>query len=218
MSTAGAAGPILAAALLAAAGPSERPRGWPGYGGGPASIRYSALDQIHRGNVARLEVAWTYDSKESGGLQTNPIVVDGVLYALTPKHRVIALDAATGAERWSFDANWQLGTLVDRDTEAETHRRAGGGRIGYRFDDVVLSSGVEIMVCGHTHRTMVRSIFGLLVINAGTLHHADTPGFVEVDLEKKFAQFFVFDDRGRVNEAERVPFGAPGQDIWGSGW
>jgi len=30
------------------------------YGGGPDSIRHSALDRINRGNVARLEVTWTY--------------------------------------------------------------------------------------------------------------------------------------------------------------
>src|SRR5262249_35432812 len=35
----------------------------------------------------------------------NPIVVDGVLYATTPKLRVLALDAATGRELWSFDPN-----------------------------------------------------------------------------------------------------------------
>jgi quinoprotein glucose dehydrogenase len=91
-----------AAARFVASAPSSGV-GWPAYGGGPESIRYSALDQVNRGNVRQLQVAWTYDSKETGGLQTNPIVVDGVLYTLTPKHRVVALDAATGAERWVFD-------------------------------------------------------------------------------------------------------------------
>jgi quinoprotein glucose dehydrogenase len=95
---------VLTLAAAAPSGPAAGSREWPAYGGGPDSIRYSPLDQVHRGNVGELEVAWTYDSKESGGLQTNPIVVDGVLYTLTPKHRVVALDAATGAERWSFDS------------------------------------------------------------------------------------------------------------------
>src|SRR5688572_24761896 len=54
-------------------------KGWPAYGGSPESIRYSALDQIDRANVRQLQVAWTYDSKETGGLQTNPIVVEGLL-------------------------------------------------------------------------------------------------------------------------------------------
>ena len=36
-------------------------------------------------------------------MECNPIVVNGVLYATTPKLRVIALDAATGKLRWTFD-------------------------------------------------------------------------------------------------------------------
>ena len=78
--------------------------GWPAYGGGPEQIRYSSLTEINRASVGRLEVAWTYDSGESGGLQANPIVVDGVLFTTTPKHRVVALDAASGAVRWRFDS------------------------------------------------------------------------------------------------------------------
>jgi flagellar motor protein MotB len=46
-------------------------------------------------------------------------------------------------DRWTIGANWQLGTLVDQETEAETRRKAGGARVGYRFDRVLLSSGVE---------------------------------------------------------------------------
>jgi quinoprotein glucose dehydrogenase len=55
-----------------------------------------------------LQVAWTYDSHDAfpgSEIECNPIVVDGVLYASTPKLRVVALDAATGAEKWSFDPN-----------------------------------------------------------------------------------------------------------------
>jgi quinoprotein glucose dehydrogenase len=83
-------------------------RGWSVYGGGPDQIRYSRLAEINRTNVHRLEVAWTYDSGETGGLQSNPIVVDGVVYTTTPKHRVVALDAATGALRWTFDSRIEL--------------------------------------------------------------------------------------------------------------
>src|SRR5688572_19645614 len=79
-------------------------RDWPAYGGGPDGIRHSPLAQITRANVKRLEVAWTYDTGEDGGLQTNPIVVGRTLYTTTPHHRTVALDAATGAVRWSFDA------------------------------------------------------------------------------------------------------------------
>jgi predicted phosphodiesterase len=82
----------------------------------------------------------------------------------------------------------------------------------------VLAAGYELMVCGHTHRPMVRSIHGLTVINAGTLHHADAPSFVEVDLDAKVAQYFDIDDAGRVSEGMRFDFGARGQDVWGTSW
>lgn len=68
---------------------------------------HSPLDQIDHENVDRLEVAWTYDAggaSEAGGsqIQTNPIVVKGVLYGVSPTLRLFALDAATGEELWSF--------------------------------------------------------------------------------------------------------------------
>lgn len=79
---------------------------WDRFGGSKDNIHYSSLKQIHRGNVAQLKVAWSYDTGDAfqgSEMQCQPIVVDGVLYATTPKLRVIALDAATGKLLWSFD-------------------------------------------------------------------------------------------------------------------
>src|SRR5262245_43657228 len=81
---------------------------WPVYGGGPENIRYSKLDQINRNNVDRLQVSWTYDTGDAtpgSEMQCNPLIIDGVLYATTPKLRVIALDGASGRLLWSFDPN-----------------------------------------------------------------------------------------------------------------
>src|SRR4051812_17459718 len=81
---------------------------WPIYGGTRDNTRFSTLGQITPANVSRLQVAWRYDSHDEfpgSEMQSNPIVVDGVLYATTPKLRVVALDAATGKEIWSFDPN-----------------------------------------------------------------------------------------------------------------
>lgn len=77
----------------------------------------------------------------------------------------------------------------------------------------VRASGVQVMVCGHTHRPMVRTIFGLLAINAGTLHHADNPSFVHVDLEARVAQTFTIDG-SRVVAAETLRFQP--DDVWGA--
>ncbi|MDP8980378.1 MAG: PQQ-binding-like beta-propeller repeat protein, partial [Acidobacteriota bacterium] len=78
---------------------------WRSYGGNAGGTRYSALKQINRSNVARLQLAWTFDAAEGrGDGQTQPIVIDGVLYGITPKHKVIALNAATGKLLWRFDS------------------------------------------------------------------------------------------------------------------
>jgi uncharacterized repeat protein (TIGR01451 family) len=47
------------------------------------------------------------------------------------------------SDRWSFGANWELGTLIDSRTYAETDRKAGGGRLAYGYEDLQISSGVE---------------------------------------------------------------------------
>ena len=101
---------IVLLSMLRPAQPQAQPnrnrtyRTWSAYGGTPDQLRYSSLDQINRRNVKRLQVAWTYDSAEPGGLQTQPIVVDGVLYAYTPTHKTFALRADTGALLWTFDS------------------------------------------------------------------------------------------------------------------
>jgi quinoprotein glucose dehydrogenase len=101
--------PILAAALGAAAAspaaPVNRDTGWPMHGG-VDNARYSTLAQVNRSNVQKLQVAWTYDSHDAfkgSEMQSNPVVVDGVLYATTPTMNVVALNAATGRELWRFD-------------------------------------------------------------------------------------------------------------------
>jgi quinoprotein glucose dehydrogenase len=85
-------------------------RDWPVYGGTPENSHYSLLTQINRENVKQLQVAWSFDSGEAGGLQTSPIIVGDVLYAYSPSQKVIALNAATGNLLWKFDPavhGWQ---------------------------------------------------------------------------------------------------------------
>src|SRR5689334_5343883 len=82
---------------------------WPLFGGTSDNTHYSTLNQITPNNVAQLKVAWTYDTRDAfkgSEMQANPVVIDGVLYATSPKLRVFALDAATGRELWSFDPNY----------------------------------------------------------------------------------------------------------------
>ena len=76
---------------------------WAAYNGGVDGDHYSPLTQIDRANVRRLRVAWRYDTGETGNIETNPLVVDGRLFASTPGGRIFALDAATGERLWQFD-------------------------------------------------------------------------------------------------------------------
>ncbi len=92
-----------------AAGPAAAPAGdWRVAGGDPGNGRYSALAQIHRGNVGQLRAAWIYHTGDApaGGrseMQATPLVVDGVLYATTPALAAVALRADRGTELWRFD-------------------------------------------------------------------------------------------------------------------
>ena len=105
---------------------------WAHYGGDAGGSKYSPLDQIHRGNVAQLQVAWTARTGDFQGLEmeatshvgegdprasgacaschgstirfeTTPLMRDGTVYLSTPQNRVLALDPATGEEQWAFD-------------------------------------------------------------------------------------------------------------------
>ena len=86
--------------------PGDIYRTWRTYRGDDGINAYSELDQIDKKNVGQLTVAWTYrsgDHSKNSIIECNPIIIDRVLYATTPKLKVLALDAATGKELWIFD-------------------------------------------------------------------------------------------------------------------
>lgn len=85
---------------------------WTSYGGTKDGARYSTLDQVNVSNVATLTKAWEYntgDGTEKSQIQCQPIVIDGVLFATSPQVKVLALNAATGEEKWVFDPYEILG-------------------------------------------------------------------------------------------------------------
>src|SRR5450755_2943139 len=76
---------------------------WPHYGGTQFSWRYSALDQVNTSNVKNLVPAWIFQTGDyAENLQATPIVIDGVMYLITPRIQVFALDAATGHLLWQY--------------------------------------------------------------------------------------------------------------------
>jgi quinoprotein glucose dehydrogenase len=94
---------FITLAALAACTPVKDSQ-WRVYGGHPSGDRYSTLTQITPTNVQQLRVAWRFDMHEQGESQTQPLVIGRTLYGYTPGLKVIALDAATGSLRWTFDS------------------------------------------------------------------------------------------------------------------
>ena len=91
----------------------EKFANWKIVGGDDGVTHYSNLSQINKKNVHKLKVAWEFstgdilndDNEYWGGstIQSNPIIVNGILYSTTPTLHVIALNAATGEQIWRFN-------------------------------------------------------------------------------------------------------------------
>src|SRR5437870_9997368 len=77
---------------------------------------YSPLDQITKGNVARLQPAWVFSTGVTNGHEAPPIVNNGVMFAATPGNQVIALNAKTGALLWRFRRPPPEGAIVPHQT------------------------------------------------------------------------------------------------------
>ena len=107
----------VAAGLLTSAAPvaAQVPDGeWHAFGRDAANTKYSPLDQITADNFLDLEVAWRWtslaravaeanDQIRPSGYKGTPLVVDGMIYAITALGQVAALDAGTGEEVWTYD-------------------------------------------------------------------------------------------------------------------
>ncbi|HEY6829176.1 MAG TPA: hypothetical protein VI259_20085, partial [Gemmatimonadaceae bacterium] len=107
--------PLLGGALVCARATAQSPvksfttaaGEWPSYTGDARGSRYSPLDQISGANFSTLEVAWRFKTDSLGPrpefkLESTPLMVGGTLYTTGGTGRaVVALDAATGALKWT---------------------------------------------------------------------------------------------------------------------
>ena len=68
-----------------------------------ASTRFSELDQIDEGNVAQLQLAWTFSNGVNRGQESIPLVVGNTMYIVGPwPNNLFALNATTGELQWVF--------------------------------------------------------------------------------------------------------------------
>lgn len=125
---------LLSVSILAAQQLPAPPGGeWRAYHGDNRSLRYSPLDQITRENIAGLRQVWERDLGPIGPKpefknESAPLYVDGMLYLTAGINRdVIALDPATGVERWRW-------SLDEGDRAARSPRRNSGRGVSYWTD------------------------------------------------------------------------------------
>src|SRR5215469_4983968 len=106
--TATPAGNVTEARVLAEASQGIN---WPVNGGRFGAPHFSPLKQINDKNVNQLGLAWYVDIDSPMGLATEPIVVDGTIYATASLDRVYAVDAASGRLRWQYDPHVRLSVM-----------------------------------------------------------------------------------------------------------
>ena len=78
-------------------------RDWPSHGLDYAETRFSRLKQVDTGNVKDLGLVWSYNLESNRGVESTPLVVDGIMYATASWSIVHAIDVRTGKRLWTFD-------------------------------------------------------------------------------------------------------------------
>ena len=187
---------------LGANGQTSSRAEWPNYGNDPGGMRYSPLTQINRDNVSKLKVAWVYHTGDvSDGkkyprrseFESTPIFIDGTLYLSTAFNRVVALDPASGKERWTFDPKINLGsryseglmnrgvsTWLDtgRKPDAECRRRIFLATIDARLIALDAASGKPCRDFGDAGQLdLTRGIVN--IIRAGEYEETSPPAIID---------------------------------------
>jgi quinoprotein glucose dehydrogenase len=156
---------------------------WREYLGGHDRNHYSSLTEINATNVDKLQVAWVYHTQDSGQVQCNPIIVNGILYGMTATVQPFALEASTGKELWRV-----------RDTTAGTWYGTSRGVTYWEDDDdkrilytkeswlyaVDALTGKPILSFGDSGKTSLGS--GLGPLGKKRFVISNTPGAVYEDL------------------------------------
>src|ERR1700704_4932443 len=162
---------------------------WQLYRGDEGGNAYSKLNQINRENVTQLKVAWIYRSgnkaPDYSSLETSPIIINNILYGISPDLKNFALDAKTGKELWNFDpfANSKGGGVC----RGLTYWKSGDDQRIFMFASNKLialnaKTGKQIMNFGDSGYVDLNS--GLR--NDSIAHHEDvsntSPGVIYHDL------------------------------------
>ncbi|HVG16811.1 MAG TPA: PQQ-binding-like beta-propeller repeat protein [Chitinophagaceae bacterium] len=161
--------------------------GWVEYNGDGSRSHYSTLTQVSKENVTNLKVAWTYSSVgrdsvlKGTQMQCNPVIIDGILYGVSAKTQVFALDAATGKELWKTAIADNAGTTsrgVTYFTDGVTRRLFfGAGKWLYAIN---AETGALINTFGAAGKIDLKK--GITRPGADNYVRANTPNTIYKDL------------------------------------
>jgi quinoprotein glucose dehydrogenase len=172
---------------------------WPAYGGSFSARRFSPLNQINRDNVGSLKRVWdvhtgdtpTRQTQGTYGDENTPLKVGDTLYVCTPKDLVIALDAATGKQRWRFnpqvpDENIPYTAacrgvsyfvVPDADPSAPCAKRIVEGTLDARIIEIDAKTGERCQAFGHAGE--VDTTIGIGEHNPGMYSITSAPTIVK---------------------------------------
>ncbi len=171
--------------LLPLAAAAQDHAAWRDYAGAADSAQYSSLKQIDRGNVARLKVAWTYATGDARRYSFNPLMADGILYVLAKQNSIVALDAATGRELWSYTPQPVPGIITSRGINYWESKDRSDRRLLFAADHQLQAidprTGRPILSFGTNGRVDLKQGLGRDP-RALTLVQSTTPGRVFEDL------------------------------------
>src|ERR1700733_13314558 len=175
-------------ALMASASSKEDAKShttWSTYLGNADGSHYSALKQIDRSNVSRLQAAWSYDSGAEP-YEFNPIVVDRTMYVLAKNTSIVALDAATGKELWTYRSR-NLGPRMEAHRGINYWQSSDGSdkrlliSFGNNLEAISADNGQRITSFGNAGTVNLKEGLGR---DPGSIHQiqSGTPGVVFEDL------------------------------------
>lgn len=179
----------------AASGPGfDDPNNWPQYHRSYNAWRFSPLTQINKANVKKLKVAWIHQPGNiTHGLQSTPIVIDGVMYTISADNNVWAINAATGKTIWHYTA--KLDPVVKEVFYASASRGVTVGRgklfvgtLDGRFVALDQKTGKELWSTPLTNmRTEYGALFSAPPQLAGNVLFGGTTGGDQPIIGKIFA-------------------------------
>src|SRR6201994_752638 len=110
---------------------------WRAYGGAEDGAQYSSLKQVNRGNVIQLKPMWTASTGDDAAYAFNPLVIGDTLFVLAEKDQILALDAATGRQKWSHSIHAKTPLLTNRGLTYWQSKDGSDARLIFAADNAI---------------------------------------------------------------------------------